>query len=263
MITPRSRFSLAALFAAALLGSALFGGSRAEAQSPEMTYKVGDRIEIDVMMARNAASSVYKKGTVTAVDLKDKSYIVRVDPLPGQLPVVYRTPVRSYGPHWIRPISGAGAQTAPQILSAKLRTDQNGTVLANRPLTDCVNFPHGGTNGRPPSAALAAKLIRCLYEKPAAVGMDGATTMDIASLTIGAPHRWVVYQDMGQGTAATLVFPAHVTWTTETFYRTRNVRTTGREGSFTCFADATNLWQCGGSTGPNRPGSVQEILVTP
>ena len=57
--------------------------------------------------------------------------------------------------------------------------------------------------------------------------------------------------------------PAHVKWTMETFYRTRNVLTTGREGSFTCFADATNLWQCGGATGPNRPGSVQEILVTP
>jgi len=263
MITLRSRAPLAALFAAALLlGSALFGGSQAGAQSPEMTYKVGDRIEIDTLMARDPASSVYKKGTITAVDAKDNSYIVRVDPLPGRLPEVYRMPVRSYGPHWIRPISG-GAQTAPRILSAKLRTDQYGTVLANRPLVDCVHFAHGGTNGAPPPRALAAKLIRCLYEKPSAVGMDGATTMDIASLTIGAPHRWVVYEDMGQGTAATLVYPAHVTWTSETFYRTRNVLTTNREGSFTCFADATNLWQCGGSTGPRQPGSIQEILVTP
>jgi hypothetical protein len=192
MMTPGYRVPLAALFAAALLGAALFGGSRAGAQSPEMTYKVGDRVEIDVQMMSNPASSVYKKGTVMAVDLKDKSYVVRVDPLPGQLPVTYRTHAPAYGAHWIRPISGDGAQTAPQILSAKLRTDQYGTVLANRPLTDCVNFQHGGTNGRPPSAALAAKLIRCLYEKPSAVGMDGATTMDIASLTIGAPHRWVV-----------------------------------------------------------------------
>ena len=263
MMNPGYRVSLGVLFAAALLASALFGTTQAGAQSPEMTYKVGDRVEIDVMLQRDPATSVYKRGTVTAVDVKDNSYIVRVDPLPGQLPVIYRTPVRTYGPHWIRPISGAGPHSAPQILSAKLRTDQYGTVLANRPLTDCVNFQHSGTNGRPPSAAMASKLIRCLYEKPSAVGMDGATTMDIASLTIGAPHRWVVYVDMGQGTAATLVYPAHVKWTTETFYRTRNVLTTGREGSFTCFADATNLWQCGGATGPNRPGSVQEILVTP
>jgi hypothetical protein len=263
MMTFCSRPSLAAFFAVAVLAWTLFGGSRAGAQTPEMTYQVGDRVEIDVQMASNPAYSVYKKGTVTAVDLKDKSYIVRVDPLPGQLPVTYRTPVRAYGAHWIRPISGGAQQPAPQILSAKLRTDQNGTVLANRPLTDCVNFPHDGTNGRPPSAALAAKLIRCLYEKPSPVGMDGATTMDISSLTIGAPHRWVVYEDMGQGTPATLVYPAHVKWTTQTFYRMKNVLTTGREGSFTCFADATNLWQCGGSVGPNRLGSDQEILVTP
>jgi hypothetical protein len=262
MITLRGRAPLAALFAAALLASVFFGGSRAGAQSPEMTYKVGDRIEIDTMMASNPASSVYKKGTITAVDVKDNSYIVRVDPLPGRLPVIYRTPVRAYGAHWIRAISG-GSQTAPRILSAKLRTDQYGTVLANRPIMDCVHFAHGGTNGAPPPRALAAKLIQCLFEKPSAVGMDGATTMDIANVTIGAPHRWVVYQDMGQGTAATLVYPAHGTWTTQTFYRTRNVLTTNREGSFTCFADATNLWQCGSSTGPNRPGSVQEILVTP
>ena len=176
---------LSALFAAALLGSVLFGGTQAGAQAPAMSYAVGDRVEIDVMLARDPASSVYKKGTVTAVDVKDNSYIVRADPLPGQLPVIYRTPVRVYGPHWIRPISGAGPHDAPQILSAKLHTDQYGTVLANRPITDCVNFPHGGSNGRAPSA-LASKLIRCLYEKPAAVGMDGATTMDIVSLTIGA-----------------------------------------------------------------------------
>ncbi len=228
-----------------------------------MQYKVGDRIEIDTMMSRNPQMSVYKKGTITAVDVKDKSYIVSVDPLPGQLPQVYRMPVRDYGPHWIRPIAGGGSHAAPHIASAKLRTDANGTVLANRPILDCVNLPHTGRNGAPPPASLATKLIRCLYEKPSSPGMDGATTMDVAGLTIGSPHRWRVYQDLGQGASNTLVYPAYVKWTMETFYRTRNELTTGREGTFTCFADTTNLWQCGSATGPRKAGTVQEILVTP
>src|ERR1700736_5463702 len=44
-----------ALVAALFFASALLGGSRAGAQAPELTYKVGDRIEIDTMMARDQA----------------------------------------------------------------------------------------------------------------------------------------------------------------------------------------------------------------
>ena len=85
--------------------------------------------------------------------------------------------------------------------------------------------------------------------------------MDITEFTIGAPHRWRLYEDMGQGTANTMVYPVHVKWNMKTFYRTRDVEVLGKEGTFTCFADATNLWQCGSAAGPRKDGTTQEIMV--
>src|SRR5207253_8144819 len=120
-----------------------------------------------------------------------------------------------------RPIQGA--DTAPKILIEKLITDAKGTVLAVRELLDCEHLNHSGKNGSPPSAELAKKMIRCIYEKPSEPGMDGACTKDITDFTLGAPHKWRVYEDMGQGNANTLVYPIQVKWNQKTFYRTRNV----------------------------------------
>lgn len=85
--------------------------------------------------------------------------------------------------------------------------------------------------------------------------------MDITEFTIGAPHHWNRNQDLGQGNAATLVYPIHVRWNQKTFYRTRNVQITDKEMTFTCFVDTTNLWQCGGATGLHKDGKTQEIVV--
>lgn len=233
-------------------------GNQPDAPNQQMRFKVGDRVEVDVIMAGNPQNSIYKKGTVTEVDEADKSYVVAVDPLPGKLPQSYRFPVRDYGKHWIRPIQGA--DNAPKILTEKLRTDENGTVLADRELLDCGHLNQGGRNGSPPPVELAKKMIRCIYEKPSQPGQDGARTMDITGFTIGAPHRWRVYEDIGQGNANTLVYPIRVKWNQKTFFRTRNVLQTDNEDTFNCFVDNTNLWQCG-HAGPRKEGNVQEILV--
>src|SRR5207253_10062022 len=142
-----------------------------------------------------------------------------------------------------------------------LIVDRNNTVLADRALLDCDNLRHGGKNGQPPPVELLKKLIRCLYEKPSPVGQDGATTMDITEFTLGAPHRWRTYIDSGQGTLNTLVYPVHVKYNYKKFYRSRNDQVTDKEMTFTCFADAVNLWQCGFATGPNKEGKKQEIVV--
>lgn len=234
--------------------------TKADKQNGQMQFKVGDRVEIDVIMAGSPQSSIYKKGTVTEANAADKSYVVAVDPLPGKLPQSYRIPIRDYGKFWIRPIQGA--DNAPNIPTEKLRTNENGTVLADRELLDCENLNHSGRNGSPLPTDLIKKLIRCLIEKPSAPGMDGARTMDITGFTSGAPHKWRVYEDIGQGTADTLVYPFHVKFNEKTFYRTRNVLVTDREDNFTCFVDKTNLWQCGYATGVKKDGKTQEIMVT-
>jgi hypothetical protein len=242
----------------ALLGITLMTAS-VSAQNPQ--YKVGDRVEVNMVPGPDKSMAVWKKGTITGVfpDPTVRAYVVQLDPLPGQAPREMTIPISNEVNGDIRPFGGA----APQIQTDKLRVDDNGTVLADRELLDCENLKHDGRNGAPPPVELAKKLIRCLYEKPSKPGMDGATTMDISALTIGAPHRWTVYVDMGQGEPNTLVYPVQVKWTMKTFYRRTNMLTTDKEGPFTCFADATNVWQCGSSTGSRKDGKTQEIVVKP
>lgn len=229
------------------------------APNQQLQFKPGDRVEVDVIMTNNPQTSIYKKATVIEVNQTDKGYTVQVDPLPGKLPQKYYLPVRDYGRHWIRAIGGA--DNAPKILTEQLKTDADGTVLADREILDCAHLPHSGRNGTPLSVELGKKLIRCLYEKPAAPGSDGATTMDITGFTIGAARQWIKEEDRGRGNLSTLVYPVYVKWTQKTFYRTSNILKTDVEGSFTCFADTTNFWQCGSAAGPRKDSKTQEILV--
>ncbi len=224
----------------------------AQAQGPK--YKEGDRVEFSENAAcLGAEYAIPSKGTILKVDKGEYvfgpwtgQYVMQVDPLPGKAPRIVSRPI-STEECGFRPLGGA----APKIATDKLRVDENETVLADRELLDCENLKHGGRNGSPPPVDLAKKLIRCLYEKPSPVGQDGATT----------PHRWRTYIDMGQGTANTLVYPVHVKYADKTFYRTRNVLQTDIEGTFTCFCDAVNLWQCGYASGPHKDGKTQEIVV--
>jgi hypothetical protein len=229
------------------------------AQYAQPKFKEGDRVEFSANNAcLDTQYAIPTKGTIEAVDPgpTSRSYVILADPLPGQAPRRMTIPMAREA-CGMRALGGA----APKIQTDKLRVDENGTVLADRELLDCEHLQHNGRNGSPPPVELAKKLIRCLYEKPSPVGQDGATTMDITEFTIGAPHRWKLYEDMGQGTANTLVYPVHVKWNMKTFYRTRNVQVTGKEGTFTCFADADNLWQCGSAAGPRKDGTSQEIMV--
>ncbi|MBV9469259.1 MAG: hypothetical protein JOZ57_08430 [Abitibacteriaceae bacterium] len=222
-------------------------------------FKQGDRVEF----SQNAACldtqyAIPTKGTIVAVNAgaTSRNYVILADPLAGQAPRQMTIPM-AREECGIRALGGP----APKIQVDKLRVDKNNTVLADRELLDCEHLKHDGRNGSPPPVELLKKLIRCLYEKPSPVGQDGATTMDITEFTVGTPHRWRLYEDMGQGTANTLVYPVHVKWNMKTFYRTRNVQVTGKEGTFTCFVDATNLWQCGSAAGPHKDGTTQEIMV--
>lgn len=248
---------------AALLGiTVLTATNAAQAQTP--TYKEGDRVEFSENGAcLGTQYAIPSKGTIIKVNVRPGqnpmygSYEVEVDPLPGKAPRIVSRPISSQDCGF-RTLAGA----APKIQTDKLLLDENNSVLANRELLDCENLKHSGRNGSPPPVELAKKLIRCLYEHPSPVGQDGATTMDITSFTIGAPHRWRTYIDIGQGTLNTLVYPVHVRWNMKTFYRWRNVQVTDKEATFTCFADATNLWVCGLASGPSKEGKTQEIKVT-
>jgi hypothetical protein len=242
-----------------LIGSV--SATRVDAQTPK--FKEGDRIEVDtthvdVLHGGNPAFQSWSKGTITKVDTQYSRYIIQLDPLPGKMPVMHSIPMYDQD-CCIRAFGGA----APTIKSDTLHVDEYGTVLADRPLLDCDNLKHDGRNGQPLPVELAKKLIRCLYEKASPAGQDGATTMDIVEFNPGAARKWILYQDQGQGSLNTLVYAIHVKYNVKTFYRSRDLVTTGKEMTFTCFADNTNLWQCGFATGPNKEGKKEEILVKP
>lgn len=234
-----SRLLAAAAFAA-VLGLAARGANAQTQPVPE--FKPGDRVIVDSIEASDPARAIWKKGVVLKADLAIMAYVVQLDPLPGQLPKTLTIPIRPYAAGWIKHAGGA----APTVATAALRVDANGTVLADRALLDCAQADRpGARNGQPLPEATARALIRCLYEKPSAPGADGATTMDIRELRMGAPHRWNKNTDSGAGgTAQTLVYPVRATWDQTTFYRSYQQRQTGNARIFTCYVDV-DRWFCG------------------
>jgi hypothetical protein len=214
-------------------------------------FKVGDRVEIDVLQISNSSPAEmqkWKAGTVTEIDRRPgyrPVYIVQVDPIPGQLPQNYRIPITPNIAErvWIR----AGGGAAPNIPTDKLRVDANDTVLAEREVLDCQHLEQpSARNGSPLPADLAKKLIRCaMGENPSPAGGQGATQVDISQFAIGAPRRWDLNRDTGfGGTADTIVYPVRVKFTKKTFYREQNTLITDREQLFACHVDL-GKWICG------------------
>jgi hypothetical protein len=234
--------ALRLLFASAfILGTA----SLLDAQQPK--WKIGDRVETDIIQPSDPSRAIWEKGTVTVVDLRVMAYGIQLDPVPGQLSRMQTVPIRPYAEGWIRAAGGAD-KGAPQVPVDKLLIDRNNTVLADRALLDCASVVQNqprAQNGAPLPVELAKKLIRCLYEKPSGIGSDGATKMDISGFVPGAPHKWNPYSDLGPGgTINTFVYPIRVTWTEKTFYRSYNQVLVNREQMFTCFVNI-DKWACG------------------
>src|SRR5437763_3601474 len=120
------------LLIGASLGITLFVTAfNAQAQTPK--YKEGDRVEVDtthvdVDHGGNPAYQRWKKGTVLQADTGiNKRYVIQLDPIPGQAPVIHTIPMYDET-CCIRPFGAA----APKIMTDKLRVDENGTVLADR-----------------------------------------------------------------------------------------------------------------------------------
>ncbi len=135
---------------------------------------------------------------------------------------------------------------------------QNNTVLADREILNCPVEQKRVKNGTRPDPQLVGKLIRCIWEKPATTGMDGAVTMDLTPLQIGTPRRWNPRRDLG-GSASTIVYPVKTTYTQKTFYRERTV-VDEYTGVFNCSIDPVGEWKCGMAEN-KRKGESKSIPV--
>jgi len=231
----------------------------ASAQKPK--YKVGDRVEVDIIMSTTPAYAKWKKGTITRVDtsVSSMAYTVQIDPVPGHLPEEVHIPIRPYAEGWLRPLAGSAAR---QIQSDKLQVDDSNTVQADRELLDCKNLKAGpARNGQPPPTELIKKLIRCTFERPASPGQDGAQTMDIVGFVPAGSRRWIEREDSGMhATASTIVYMFHVKYDKKTFYRTTTETETGSERNFACYVDGSE-WYCGTAAGGVKDGAKKTIPV--
>lgn len=125
--------------------------------------------------------------------------------------------------------------------------------LVPRPIDDCRIEQGPAKNGQKPDEALVHRLITCLWERPASPGMDGAVTVDIASLKIGSARNWVVKSDIGPGDLDTRVWPVASHYTRSTHYRT-STSISEADAVFNCFVNNFGSWQCGlGQTVRSQP----------
>jgi hypothetical protein len=213
-----------------LLAVAIFCAA-APARAQARTYKVGDRVEVDA----NGASPEYAKwrpGTVVRIEMWEGSvagYVIRTDD-----GVEY---VRKE-PHIRR------SSAAPAPAPTRAAAGGGGLAKPDREILDCPVAQKQVRPNSAPQAELLEKLVRCLFEKPAPKGQDGAVTVDITAFTIGTPRKWVPIRDIGSGNRNTNVYPVKATFTQKTFYNSHtNVQENVRV--FNCYVNAAGEWECG------------------
>ncbi|MDQ3800422.1 MAG: hypothetical protein M3384_13320 [Acidobacteriota bacterium] len=234
----------------------IIGASLPTSAQDQPTYKVGDRVEAKPV-------SSWKKATIVAIDMSASAAVVRMDDEKD-----YTGAQKEYTTHInnLRPLqetaeekqTQAAKQAAADKNVVEKRVDANNTVLADREILACPVEQKAVKKGSRPNSLLLSKLIRCLWEKPAREGMDGAVTMDLTPIQIGAPRAWNPRRDLG-GSAGTIVYPVKTTYTRKTFYRERT-EVDEYTGVFNCSIDPFGEWKCGMAEN-KRKGESKSIPV--
>jgi hypothetical protein len=227
----------------------LAGQSAISAQTGK--YKTGDRVECEV--TGNLNGKYWEKGTVMdfrANDQPDGSwYRVKAD----SNKVEYYCRVEH-----IRPIAGTQTknvnknETKPQP-EKNTRAEENETV-ADGDFVECPVKQKQVKNGARPDAELFKKIIRCAKgEKAVEKGDEGAVTVEISALQIGASRPWSYSQDLGNAKPGTIVHPVKATYTVKTFYRTATEVEEGWIRILNFYVNAFGEWQIGSQENVKSP----------
>ena len=145
-----------------------------------------------------------------------------------------------------------------KTLSAQ-KIDKDNTLLADRPIIGCPIQQPPVKNGAKPNPELLKRIIQCNKGEAAATkGMDGAVTVDVASVQIGTPRKWDILRDMGNGNASTWVYPVKAMYTVKTFYRTRTIVSAGWIRILNFYVNAFGEWDSG-SEEPVKMGTSTDI----
>lgn len=134
-----------------------------------------------------------------------------------------------------------------------------GPASAQDAILKCPLVQAPARNGDRPDPAFIQKLVRCRKgEKPAEPGSDGAVTIEVSSLVVGAPRDWDGRRDIGSGDRGTKVYPVKVTYTERTHYKTRTVVAEDWIRVMNVYVNAFGEWQSG-SEEPVRPPTNKSI----
>lgn len=123
----------------------------------------------------------------------------------------------------MRPLAGGAPMEIPKTVVpiGKVTVDENNTLSADRPILECPVEQTPVKNGARPNQELFKKIIRCRKgEQAATKGMDGAVTVEVTALQLGAARPWIYSRDIG-GKPGTTIYPVKATYTVKTFYRSR------------------------------------------
>lgn len=209
-------------------------------------YKPGDRVECNTVGSLKYENA-WEKGTVMAFrdnDQPDGSwYRVKAD----SNKVEYYCRIEH-----IRAIAGAQTKTEKKVektekpVEEETQDETEENEMPDYAFVECPVEQKQVKNGARPNAELLKKIIRCNKgEKAVEEGDEGAVTVEISALVIGAARPWKYSQDMGNGKVGTIVYPVKATYTTTTHYRTATEVEEGWVRIFNFYVNAFGEWAIG------------------
>lgn len=223
--------------------------------SAQLKYKTGDRVECDT----TESGKWWTKGTIMPFQPGDFGGGQEPDGSWYHFKADYNGVEYPCKPKWIRPIAGEQTTKNETKTKAEQTTTKAENEMPNGDFVECPVEQKQVKNGAKPSVELAKKIIRCKKgEKAVEEGDEGAVTVEISAIQIGASRPWSYAQDLGNGKVGTLVYPVKATYTIKTHYRKATEIEEGWVRIFNFYVNAFGEWEIGSEENVKSP-KVQRI----
>jgi hypothetical protein len=241
------------LFLAAIVFAFLFAANYDVAAQ---NYKAGDRAECEV--TGNPNGKYWVKGTIQP--FKDGDFGAGVEPDGSWFRFKADANKVEYfcKPDVLRPIAGTETKqpvkTKPNPQPEETTPEEENETMPDGDFVECPVEQKQVKNGARPNAELAKKIIRCKKgEKAVEEGDEGAVTVEISAIQIGASRPWSYSQDLGNAKPGTVVYPVKATYTVKTHYRTATEVEEGWIRIFNFYVNAFGEWQIGSEENVKSP----------
>ena len=221
----------------------------------QVKYKSGDRVECD----STETGKWWTKGTIMPFQKDDFGGGQEPDGSWYRFKADYNGVEYPCKPSFIRPFANAKTDKTEEPQETNQPTKKAETEIPEGDFVECPVEQKQVKNGAKPNVELAKKIIRCKKgEKAVEEGDEGAVTVEISALQIGAARPWSYAQDSGNGKVGTLVYPVKATYTVKTHYRKATEIEEGWIRIFNFYVNSFGEWQIGSEENVKSP-KVQRI----